>query len=390
MGFRLPRKRRRVVWLVVALVVLAAGGTGGWLLLAPAEEPAAEPVTATATVDTQRETVAATGTVEPAAQADLTFAVSGEVTDVRVAEGDQVTAGQVLAVIDDELLAAEVTAAESEVDAAAARLADETAAGAADTQLAAANAQVTAAQSRLTTARDALEDAELTATIAGTVVAVELAVGDQVGGGADTGSDTGDQPQQDDSTGAITVVSTNKYQVSAKVAGADLRRIKAGMAVEVTTADATEPVPGTVTTAGLVAQADESGAVTFPVTIAVTGEQQDLYAGSSATVTIVVAERADVLTVPTSAVREDGDTTYVDKIVAGKPVRTEVELGTTYGPLTEITSGLAEGDQVELPAFIRRPGGGDSGPGGGDVIRIPSGGGGPAPVGPGVVQGGGR
>lgn len=386
MGSRLPRKRRRVVWLAAALV-LAAGGAGGWLLLAPfPAEPAAEPLTATATVDTQRHSVSATGTVEPAQRADLTFAVSGEVTAVRVAEGDRVTAGQVLATVDDELLAAEADAAESELDAAEARLADETAAGASDTRLAAAGAEVAAARSRLTAARESLEQAELTATIAGTVVAVDLAVGDQVGTDSGSGDSQGGNQQTGDTTAAITVVSTNRFAVRAGLSGADVRRVEAGMAAEITPADVRAPVPGTVTTVGLVAEADESGVATFPVTVEVTGERDDLYAGSSATVTIVVEERADVLTVPTQALHEDGDTTYVNKIVDGGTERTTVEVGTAFGPVTEILSGLAEGDEVELAAFSREPGGGGEGPRDRSVIEIP---GGPMLPG-GTFEGGGR
>jgi multidrug efflux pump subunit AcrA (membrane-fusion protein) len=395
MGSRLSRKRTRVVWLVVVLVVVA-GGAGAWLVLTPssAEEPP-ESMTAFATVDTQRDTVSATGTVEPAKRADLTFAVSGEVTDVRVAEGATVTAGQVLATVDDELLAAEVDAAESELDAAEAKRDDQTAAGASDTQLAAASAEIAAASSRLTAAEESLDQAELKATIAGTVVAVELAVGDQVGSGSDPDPGNGTAPTGDDeSTAAITVVSTNRYAVEARLSGVDVRRVKAGMAAEVTTTDLTEPAAGTVSTVGLVAEADESGAAAFPVTIDVTGEREDLYAGSSATVTVVVEERADVLTVPTQALHEDGESTYVNKIVDGKPVRTAVEVGAAYGPVTEILSGIEEGDEVELRAFSRKPGGGpdgeQGGPPEGGMMQVPEGGGPVFPGGDGGFKGGGR
>lgn len=380
--FRLPRKRRRVVWLAVA-VVLAAGGAGAWLLLRPPPaESTQETMTAAASVGTQRQTVSATGTVQPAERADLGFAVSGEVTEVLVTEGDTVTAGQVLATVDDELLAAEVDAAESELDAAQARRDDDTAAGASDTQLAAAEAAVVSASSRLTAAQEALEQADLTSTIAGTVAAVDLAVGDQVGG---------DAPQGDDDATAlgITVVSTNRYIVEAAVAGSDVERLEAGMAAEVVPVDAVEPVEGTVRTVGLVAEADDSGVATFPVTVDLTGEPKGVFAGSSATVSIIVEEREDVLTVPSQALHGEGGETYVNKVVNGEPVRTDVEVGTAYGPLTEIVSGLAEGDEVELAGFTRPPGGGGDDDGGDGNTKIFPGGGGPMPGG-GKVEFGGK
>ncbi len=372
MGFRLPRGRKRVIWSAVAVVVLA-GGAGAWFVLAPSEAQSTTTATATVTSGPQRQTVSATGTVQPAQRADLEFAVSGEVTAVLVAEGDTVTAGQALARVDDTLLAAQVDAADSALDAAQARRDDDTAAGATDTQLAADDAAVVSARSRLTSAQASLGHATLRATIAGTVVAVGLAVGDQVSGGdgsapadddATTPNSAPDDQSDDSDSSAVTVVSTDRYVVDASVAGSDVDKVKAGQDVEITPVDATEPVEGTVKSVGLVAETADSGAATFPVTVEVTGERDDIFGGSSATVTIVVEERDDVLTVPSQALHGEGATTYVYKIASGKRVKTTVEIGTAYGPETEVRAGLAEGDEVELPGFVRMPGSGNDQNGG--------------------------
>jgi multidrug efflux pump subunit AcrA (membrane-fusion protein) len=401
-GIRLPRGRKRVWWSAIGVVVVAAGVVG-WLVFWPGGSPAAEPLTAKVTSGPQRQTVDASGTVQPARRADLQFAVSGKVTSVPVAEGDTVTAGQALATVDDELLRAEVDAAESSLDAAQAKQDDDS--GASDTQASADEASVVSARSRLSSAREALSEATLRSTIAGTVAAVDLAVGDEVTGssGSDpSGSDgsngsngnrdgatspnaapqDGSDDQSGDTTPGITVVSTGRFVVDADVASSDVAKVEKGQQVEVTPVDATEPVAGTVRSVGLVAETADSGAATFPVTIDVTGDHDDLYAGSSATVTIVIEERDDVLTVPSAALHGDGDSTYVYKIVDGKRVRTPVRIGTAYGPMTEVKSGLAEGDEVELAGF-RLPGGGGRGGtsgNGGDKtfngpIVIPDGGG---------------
>jgi multidrug efflux pump subunit AcrA (membrane-fusion protein) len=368
-GFRLPRGRKRVIWSAVAVVVLA-GGAGAWFVLAPSEAQSTTTATATVTSGPQRQTVSATGTVQPAQRADLEFAVSGEVTAVLVAEGDTVTAGQALARVDDALLAAQVDAADSALDAAQARRDDDTAAGATDTRLAADDAAVVSARSRLASAQASLGHATLRATIAGTVVAVGLAVGDQVSGGDGSAPDddatapNSVPDDQSDDTSAVTVVSTDRYVVDASVAGSDVDEVRAGQAVEITPVDATEPVEGTVRSVGLVAETADSGAATFPVAVEVTGERDDIFGGSSATVTIVVEERDDVLTVPSQALHSEGGTTYVYKIASGRRVRTTVELGTAYGPQTEVRSGLAEGDEVELTGFVRMPGSGNDQNGG--------------------------
>src|SRR5262245_51905653 len=103
--------------MAAGVVVVAAGGFAAWLVLRPAEA-STEPVVAAATVGTQQQTVAASGTVEPAQRADLNFAVTGQVTQVLVKEGDQVTAGQALATVNDTLLRAQRDAASTALDAA--------------------------------------------------------------------------------------------------------------------------------------------------------------------------------------------------------------------------------------------------------------------------------
>lgn len=353
------RARRRLL-VLSGVVVVVAGGVAAWLVLRPAEA-ATQPVIAAAAVGTQRQTVAASGTVEPAAQADLNFAVSGTVTEVLVKEGDQVTAGQPLARVDDTLLVAQRDAAQAALDAAEDKADDDAVA-------------VVSARSELTAAQEAVDDATLTATIAGTVATVGVKVGDRVGDNAGASGNS-------DDTAQFTVVSTNQFVVDAKVGGEDVDKVKPGMAVEIRATGTSESAEGTVQTVGLVASADESGAATFPVAVAVTGERKDIYAGSSADVSIVVAERQNVLTVPTMALHTSGRTTFVNKMVNGTATRTDVTTGETFGAQTEIKSGLREGDQVEVAVVAPSGGAGGNGrsgvfPGGGGEVFAPGGSGG--------------
>lgn len=360
---------RKRLLVLAGVVVVAAGGGAAWWLLRPAEATTS-PVVVPVTVGTQRQTVTASGTVQPAARADLSFGVTGEVTEVLVEEGDTVTAGQALAKVDDTLLQAQLTAAQAQLDAAEDQ--------AADSDDASADAAVVSAESDVAAAQDAVAQATLTAPMAGTVAAVDLAVGDRVG--------TPQQGSGADTQAQVTVVSTGTFVVEANVSAADAARVKQGLAAEVMPVDADEPVEGTVRTVGLVAEADGSGAATFPVTVDVTGTRDDLYAGSSATVVVVVAERENVLTVPAMALHTEDGTTYVHKVVDGTAVRTDVEVGESFGARTEVTAGLAEGDQVEVRATVqnRTPGGG------GNTVFPGGGGGGPMMGGPMIVQGGGR
>ncbi len=99
------RKFRRY-WLILAVIVLAAaGGTYAYYrneTVAAAQE-AAEEVVQTATARRGEIVVSATGsgTVIAAQEISLNFATSGVLTELLVKVGDQVTAGDVLARVDD-------------------------------------------------------------------------------------------------------------------------------------------------------------------------------------------------------------------------------------------------------------------------------------------------
>src|SRR5262245_777794 len=202
------------------VVVVVAGGVAAWLVLRPAEA-SPEPIVATATVGTQRQTVSASGTIEPAEQADLNFTVSGTVTEVLVKEGDQVTAGQALASVDDTLLVAQRDAAQATLDAAEDK--------ASSSDDASADAAVVSARSELTAAEEAVDSATLTSTIAGTVAAVGMKVGDRVGEGGGSGGNGSSGGNDSADTAQFTIVSTNRFVVDAKVGAEDVDKVKQGM-----------------------------------------------------------------------------------------------------------------------------------------------------------------
>lgn len=349
------RRPRRLVLGLVLLVVVAAG-VGGWLLLRDDQPAAAATTTATVATQTLKQTVTASGTVEAATTADLSFDVSGTVTAVHVEPGDKVTKGQKLATIDDDVLQAELDAADSALDAARTARSEHLSDGASAEQTSADEAAVLAAESSLAQAKEAVADAVLRSTTAGTVTSVGLEVGDTVGS---SGTPSAGSDGSDSADGTITVVSTGSYVIDATVASGDLAKVKKGLQTEITVSGIDDTVYGTVSEVGLVAQANSSGAAVFPVTVEVTGERDDLYAGTSADLAIVVSQRTDVLTVDSRALHTDGDTTYVDKVTdaaTGATERATVTTGEASGMVTEVLTGLAEGDVVEIPGFTG-PGG---------------------------------
>ena len=109
-----PSFWRRYRWPLagVAVVVIAAAIALPLWLTSGSSTPdglSVTTVTVPVTTGTIQQTVTSSGTIEPASQASLNFAVSGTVTAVDVKAGQTVTAGQVLATVDTTALTEEVT-----------------------------------------------------------------------------------------------------------------------------------------------------------------------------------------------------------------------------------------------------------------------------------------
>jgi len=127
------------------------------------------------------------------------------------------------------------------------------------------------------------------------------------------------------------------------------------MQAQLTVTGSSSTIFGTVSSVSMVASTSSSGAqATFPVTIAVTGTQKGLFAGTSVTASIIIKQVSNVLAVPAMALSASGGTTTVEKLVAGKPVKTVVTVGQTYGAQTQITSGLRSGDQIQMTLGFNR------------------------------------
>ncbi|MHB1474263.1 MAG: efflux RND transporter periplasmic adaptor subunit [Dermatophilaceae bacterium] len=338
MRFKALALKGRSVIVGVGVTVLVVGGVGSWAATRSSSSDAAAPTLVSATTSTIRQTVSATGTLEPAHRADLSFLVSGTVTSLPVAVGDRVTVGTVLATVDSATLQTAVTVVQANVTATQDQLTAQQNAGSSAVQIASAQAQLASAQSRLADAKTALAAASMTSPIAGTVAQINIATGDKVGNAAS-------------SSAQIVVISTTSWVVEASVGSADLPQLKKGLQVEITPTGSTTKVFGTVKSVGIVASSSSTGSASFPVTIAVTGSPKGLYAGGAATVSIIVKQVENVLTVPTSALHTENGRTVVHQMVNGAQVSTLVTVGTTYGVVTQILSGLKTGDEVVGTTF---------------------------------------
>src|SRR4051812_28022371 len=187
---RRPRGRKRWVILASGVVIVLGAGGGGWLATRGSAAPSPTYQLVAAASSTLRQTASSTGTIQPATQANLNFAASGEVTSVAVKVGQKVAAGQVLATVNSASLAASVAQAKATLASDNAKVSSDEASGSGITseQLAADEAAVTAAQNQVADAEGALGEAKLTSPIDGVVASVNLTAGQQVSGSGSSGS----------------------------------------------------------------------------------------------------------------------------------------------------------------------------------------------------------
>lgn len=350
-----PRRRRwtkrRTIVLIAVMLVLGIGLTAFLLLRPPGTAQAQtrnRSFTAQAEQGTQTQTVGLTGTLAPQTQANLNFSVAGTVTKVYVSAGDTVGKGDKLARVDDGDLENALKLAKANLATAEANL-DDVEDDGTSAAITAAKAQVRSAKASVTSAEDDLDSAVLRSTIDGTVASVSLSAGDTVSSGGSSGGSSGSTSSSSSSSSAqVVVIATGEWKLSGTVGSSDLSSLKAGQAVAVTPDGAGEPIDGEVVSVGIVATSSSDGSATFPVEINLTGEHPELFSGTTASATVMVAEYPDVLTVPTIAIRTAGEKSTVTKVDGDQTTEVEVTLGRVFGESTEITAGLTAGDTVQI------------------------------------------
>jgi multidrug efflux pump subunit AcrA (membrane-fusion protein) len=418
---------------LVLLPLIVIGSAAAWFQLHPSGTAAAAATeqTVTVTSGTLRQTVSASGTLEPAATEDLDFSAAGKVTAVNVKAGQQVTKGTVLATIDSAALQSQVTQARATVDAAIARLDSDQTANASSAQITADSADLAAANALLASAQAALAGASLTSPIDGIVSSVDLTVGQQLSGtgtsgtsvsGTGTGSGRTSAASASSTSGSggsatgatstattsstsqIQIISVGSYVVNLAVDDTQIGQIKEGQQATVTPSTsstastgsgapvgaptagaaagqntgqpaAAAPATGTVTSVGTIASST-SGVASFPVVVTVAGTPSGFFAGSAVQVGIVYNQLDNVIQVPSLAITRDNGQASVVVLANGKKTNTPVTTGLVAGGQTQITQGLTAGQQivVTIPTVTNRPAGATGNTGGGFGGRFPGGG----------------
>ncbi len=322
--------------------------------------PLAKPETTVAQVTVTPVTVASvsrllqlTGSVAAVPNRDvkLSALVAGRIENLNVAEGDKVTAGQLIAKIDDhsyrdQVAQAQAGVAHTQADVENAKLnlarnEDLVQRGIsarkdledARTESSVNEAALKQAQATLSTAQLQLSRTEIRSPISGTVVKRFVSGGEQVDG-------TGAAP-------LVEIAALTEVELNANVPAADLNRMPVGEAIQLTSTT----LPGKTFNGHVIAvspavdPATNSGLVRIRIPNATSDLRLGMFLGAQ----VPVETHPKALTVPAQAIYRDQEGNPRVFVVAGDTATsTAVTLGFETPDKVELLSGVKVGDTVIL------------------------------------------
>ena len=206
-----------------------------------------------------------------------------------------------------------------------------------DLALRAAQAALDGAQIAVDQAQSNLDKTKIFAPSDGTVAAVNYSVGNSAGTGT-----------------AVEVVNLSTLQVNTTLSKMDAPKVNAGDPAQLTldelpgktytaTVMSVAPVP-----AGAVPGVATRGVVNYPVVFSIGNLDGAIKPGMTAKLNAQVNRRDQVLLIPSAAVQVLGADKFVTLLVNGQRVQTPITTGLSNEQLTEVTSGLKEGDAILL------------------------------------------
>ena len=265
--------------------------------------------TASAAVGTATSTASGTFTYKD--EETVTAEVSGEVSSIRVSEGDQVSSGQTLIVLTSDDL---------------------------DDSLQSASESLRNVEISLENQYENLDDYTITSPIKGTIV--------------DKNYNAGETTEANQVL--CTIYDLSYLTMTLSVDELDIASIEVGQSVSIV-ADAVEDTTytGTVTKVS-VAGTSSGSATTYPVTIRI-DETDGLLPGMSVDATIELASAEDVLAIPSAALNR-GDTVLVTadspSAANGTLVESTTEDGEDYYSV-EVTTGVSGDDYIEIVSGLQ-------------------------------------
>jgi membrane fusion protein (multidrug efflux system) len=296
----------------------------------------------------------ATGQLMAKAEATIAAQVKGQVTEIRVKEGEAVEAGTVLLVIDPERRELEVASAQAQLAEAQAELAvakrnyqrtkrlskDNVASEARldedRTRESLARSAANGAEARLGLARRALEDSTVSAPFSGLIARRHVSVGEYLSIGA----------------ALFDLVALDPIEVEFNLAEVDSSKVALGHPVEISIA----PYPDETfaATVSVISPTIDPRTRTLRVKAELPNPDGRIRPGLFAHTDLGVSERLGVIVVPDDAVVQRADGAVVFRLDdSGRAERRLVETGVQLDGWVEVSSGLSPGDVVVVRGQTR-------------------------------------
>ena len=244
-------------------------------------------------------------------------------------------------------------------------------------QILSAQAQLASAQAAVQTAQQNLAATTLVAPMDGVVNSINGVVGESaITGSGTTAEAPGTQaplPTSQASSAFMVIGDVSGMEVVIPFAESDASKLAFNQDTQVTfDAVPNLTISGHVVAVGSAATV-QSGVVNYYATVALNQTNPALKQGMTSNATVVVSKATNAVVVPNLAITRLGGQAYVNVLVNGRQVQTQIETGVVGDQFTEITGGLSEGAQVVIPTLrVSSSSGGVRNGGGG--VRIGGGG----------------
>lgn len=277
------------------------------------------------------ENVVASGTLEASDVLNLVSETQGKIIKIYKEKGDRVSAGDVIAKVDDEVIAANVLTAEANYEqfekdiARLTRLSEENAVTKRDLEQ--AGIGLKKAKADLITARKAFSNTSIKSPISGYINNDFITVGQLLGGGSPV----------------CEIVNNNKLKLNIKISEREVYKIKTGQPVAVRLT----VFPDKQFTGRITSIAEKADAVMkFNVEITLDNDvnahlKSGLYAEAELPVT-----NEEKLIISKSCIVESMESPVVYVAQNGKALKRNLVVGQSNDKQVEVLSGLSDGDQV--------------------------------------------
>ncbi|OBW93414.1 ABC transporter substrate-binding protein [Gallibacterium genomosp. 3] len=364
--------KKKFIWSLAIVFIIA----GLFYYFTHDSQPQTSYFTETVKKTDLQQTVIATGTVRSSKRVEVGARVSGKVEKIYVKLGQQVKKGELIAQLDSitqentlntavaqlasykAQLAAAQTAyriAQSNYDRIAklykkqaSSLNDyETAQNTLETakaSVAQIQAQVKQAEIEVNTATTNLNYTKITSPLDGTVISIPVSEGQTVNANQTTPT-------------IIQVADLDTMLIKPEISEGDITKIKAGLTVKFSTLaepdeiytakiDSVDPAMTTLTDNEYTESVSDTNAIYYYANVLVNNPQHKLQIGMTTQNTIIIAQKQNVLAVPTLAIHKQSNQSTVQVLDNGKVIEKAITVGLHDDINTEVVSGLTEGEKV--------------------------------------------